>query len=46
MKKESPDFSPMIDIILDEVIDEYTINEDLTKLRALYAQMDKQFKNY
>ena len=46
LKKESPDFSPMIDTILDEVIDEYTINEDLTKLRALYAQMDKQFKNY
>jgi len=46
LKKESPDFNPMIDNILDEVIKEYSINEDLTKLRALYAQMDKQFKNY
>ena len=48
LKKEVivPDFQPMVDEIVDGVIQEYSINEDLTKLRALYAQLDKQFKNY
>ena len=48
LKKEDVmlDFEPMIDEIVDSVIKEYSINEDLTKLRALYAQLDKQFKNY
>ena len=48
LKKEviTPDFQPMVDEIVDSVIQEYSINEDLTKLRALYAQLDKQFKNY
>ena len=48
LKKEVivPDFQPMVDEIVDGVIQEYSINEDLTKLRALYAQLDKKFKKY
>ena len=48
LKKEDvmPDFEPMVDEIVDSVIKEYSINEDLTKLRALYAQLDKKFKKY
>ena len=46
LKKESPDFNPMIDAILDEVIDEYQINEGTNQMTQVYKDLDKKFKNY
>ena len=48
LKKEDdmPDFEPMIDKILDEVIEEYQMNEDLTPLRKIYSDLDKKFPKY
>ena len=46
LKKESPDFNPMIDKILDEVIDEYQINEGTNQMTQVYKDLDKKFKNY
>ena len=46
LKKESPDFNPMIDAILDEVIDEYQINEGTNQMTQVYKDLDKKFKKY
>ena len=46
LKKESPDFNPMIDKILDEVIDEYQLNEGPNQMTQVYKDLDKKFKNY
>jgi hypothetical protein len=46
LKKESPDFNPMIDKILDEVIDEYQLNEGPNQMTQIYKDLDKKFKNY
>jgi len=46
LKKESPDFNPMIDKILDEVIDEYQINEGTNQMTQIYKDLDKKFKKY
>ena len=46
LKKESPDFNPMIDTILDEVIDEHQINESTAQMMKLYKDLDKKFPKY
>ena len=46
LKKESPDFNPMIDTILDEVIDEHQINESTAQMMKLYNDLDKKFPKY
>ena len=46
LKKESPDFNPMIDNILDEVIDEYQVNEGTNQMIQVYKDLDKKFKKY
>ena len=46
LKKESPDFNPMIDKILDEVIDEYQLNEGPNQMTQIYKDLDKTFKQY
>ena len=48
LKKESnmPDFNPMIDKILDEVIDEYQLNEGTAQMSKVFDELDKKFPKY